>query len=58
MGVFSLVIVTMIFAIIRAAVTTSNVSNQMDPIWVELWTSLEMNVGEYLSGDTISAETP
>ncbi|KAF2868656.1 hypothetical protein BDV95DRAFT_609569 [Massariosphaeria phaeospora] len=47
MGVFSLVLVTIVFAIVRAAVTTtttSGVSNQMDPIWAELWTSLEMNI--------------
>lgn len=45
LGIFSLVVATIIFAIIRAAVTTSGVSNQMDPIWLELWTILEMNVG-------------
>ncbi|PSN71564.1 hypothetical protein BS50DRAFT_570891 [Corynespora cassiicola Philippines] len=42
--VFSLVVVTMIFAIVRATITTINVNAQMDPIWMYMWTNIELNV--------------
>lgn len=44
-AVFSLVIITMIFAIVRATVTTVGVKRQIDPLWMYLWTSIELNVG-------------
>ncbi|KAF2705459.1 hypothetical protein K504DRAFT_414361 [Pleomassaria siparia CBS 279.74] len=43
-GIFSLVLITIIFAIVRAAITTVGVTNQMDPIWMYLWTNIELNV--------------
>lgn len=42
---FSLVIITMTFAIVRATVTTVGVKRQIDPLWMYLWTSIELNVG-------------
>lgn len=44
-AVFSLVIITMIFALVRAIVTTVGVKRQIDPLWMYLWTSIELNVG-------------
>lgn len=35
----------MIFAIVRAIVTTARVKRQIDPIWMYLWTSIELNIG-------------
>lgn len=45
-AVFSLVIITMIFAVIRATITTIGVKRQIDPLWMYLWTSVELNIGE------------
>jgi|SRR5690242_853402 len=45
-AVFSLVIITMIFAVIRAAITTIGVKRQIDPLWMYLWTSVELNIGK------------
>lgn len=45
-AVFSLVMITIIFAIVRAAITTLGVRRQMDPTWFYLWTIVELNVGE------------
>lgn len=39
-------VITIIFAIVRAAITTVGVERQMDPIWMYLWTSIELNVGK------------
>lgn len=44
-AVLSLVIITMIFAIVRATVTTVGVKRQIDTLWMYLWTSIELNVG-------------
>jgi len=44
--VFSFVIVTIIFAIVRATVTTTGVKRQIDPIWMYMWSSIELNVGK------------
>ena len=43
--VFSLVIITMVIAIVRAALTTSRVSKQIDPTWMYMWSIIELNVG-------------
>lgn len=43
-GVFSLVLITIITAIVRATVTTTGVSKQMDVAWVLVWTSVEANI--------------
>ncbi|KAF2798004.1 hypothetical protein K505DRAFT_191595, partial [Melanomma pulvis-pyrius CBS 109.77] len=43
-GIFSLVVITIVFAIVRAAITTIGATNQMDPIWMYLWTNVELNV--------------
>ncbi|KAJ8113882.1 hypothetical protein OPT61_g4094 [Boeremia exigua] len=43
-AVFSLVIVTIIFAVVRATVTTIGVKRQIDPLWMYLWTSIELNI--------------
>jgi hypothetical protein len=45
-GIFSLVVFTIIFAVVRAILTTVHVGKQMDPIWMYLWTSIELNVGK------------
>ncbi|KAF1972671.1 hypothetical protein BU23DRAFT_155798 [Bimuria novae-zelandiae CBS 107.79] len=42
--IFSLVIVTMIFAIVRVALTTTGVSRQIDPTWMYMWSSVELNI--------------
>lgn len=47
-GIFSLVIFTIIFAIVRATITTVHANEQMDPIWMYLWTVIELNVGKAL----------
>ncbi|KAH7130796.1 hypothetical protein B0J11DRAFT_603180 [Dendryphion nanum] len=43
-GIFSLVVITITFAIVRAVITTVNVKNQMDPIWMYLWTNIELSI--------------
>lgn len=43
-GVFSLVLVTITFAIVRATVTTAGVQRQMDIPWVMVWSSAEANI--------------
>lgn len=45
-AIFSLVVFTMIFAIVRATITTVGVQKQIDPVWMYMWTSIELNVGE------------
>ena len=45
-GIFSLVVFTIIIAIVRATLTIIRVDQQMDPIWIYLWTSIELNVGK------------
>lgn len=49
LGIFSLVVITITFSIVRAAITTIGVENQMDPIWMYLWTNVELNVGKLIS---------
>ncbi|KAF2646944.1 hypothetical protein P280DRAFT_513085 [Massarina eburnea CBS 473.64] len=44
LGVFSLVIVTIVVAIVRATLATAGVTRQMDVPWVMVWTSLEANI--------------
>ncbi|KAH7074562.1 hypothetical protein BKA63DRAFT_566231 [Paraphoma chrysanthemicola] len=46
--IFSLVIITILFAVLRATLTTVGVKQQIDPIWVYMWTSIELNVGKTL----------
>lgn len=55
--VFSLVIVTMIFAIIRGTITTVGVKRQIDPLWMYLWTSIELNVGTKSPSEEITGLT-
>ncbi|KAJ4293391.1 hypothetical protein N0V90_008674 [Kalmusia sp. IMI 367209] len=43
-GVFSLVLVTITFAIVRATVSTVGVTKQMDSPWVLVWSSAEANI--------------
>jgi hypothetical protein len=45
-AIFSLVVITMIFAILRAALTTVGVKYQMPPVTMYMWTNIELNVGE------------
>lgn len=45
-AIFSLVVLTIIFAIVRATITTIGVKKQMDPTWVYMWTSIELNIGK------------
>lgn len=44
-AVFSLVIITMIFAVVRATVTIVGAKRQIDLLWIYLWTSIELNIG-------------
>ena len=43
-GVFSLVLVTITFAIVRATLSTVGVTKQMDTPWVLVWSSAEANI--------------
>lgn len=45
-GIFSLVIITMIFAIVRTAVISS-LTRQPDTSWSYMWSSIEQNVGMF-----------
>lgn len=42
--IFSLVILTIIFAVVRATITTIGVRRQIDPMWMYMWTSIELNI--------------
>lgn len=44
-GVFSLVVITMVFAIIRTALVGSSNKTQPDASWVYLWNAIEASVG-------------
>lgn len=43
-GVVSLVLVTITFAVVRAAVSTVGVTKQMDSPWVLVWSAAEANI--------------
>ncbi|KAJ4346702.1 uncharacterized protein N0V89_010634 [Didymosphaeria variabile] len=43
-GVFSLVLITITFAIVRAALSTIGVTKQMDSPWVLIWSGAESNI--------------
>ena len=46
MGVFSLVLITMAFAITRVTVTCEY-SGQYEVSWMYMWTSIEQNIGAF-----------
>lgn len=45
-GIFSLVIIVMIFAIIRVAVVSSSESSMKSVSWVVMWSAVENCVGK------------
>ena len=45
-GIFSLVVITMIFAIIRTALVGSNNNTRPDPTWLYLWNVIEASIGK------------
>ena len=47
-GIFSLTVIVMVFAIIRVVVV-NKFSKQADITWLYFWTNLEMSVGKYLA---------
>lgn len=47
-GIFSLVVITMIFAIVRTAVVGSNNTTQPDSSWLYMWSAIEASVGRWL----------
>lgn len=49
-GLFSLVIITMVFAIVRVVVVTDATSRQPDTSWLYLWSSIEQAVGTSTPG--------
>ena len=56
-GIFSLTVVTMMFAIIRVAVVTRQTRTTPDSTWLYLWSTIEPPVGKsYLdfSGDAFT----
>ena len=55
--VFSLVIITMVFAIIRATLTTSGVREQIDPTWMYMWSSIELNIGKTIESTPVHPAT-
>lgn len=44
-GIFSLTVITMIFAIVRIAVITSQSRATLDQSWLYLWSAIEASVG-------------
>jgi hypothetical protein len=46
--IFLIVVITMIFAIVRAVFMTRGVSKQIDPIWMYMWSSVKLNIGMHL----------
>ena len=48
-GIFSLVVITMIFAIVRTAVvTSSDKSHSPDSSWLYMWSAIEVSVGQWI----------
>lgn len=44
-GIFSLVIITMIFAIVRTALVGSSNTTQPDSSWLYMWSAIEASIG-------------
>ncbi len=51
-GIFSLVVITMIFAIVRTAVVSSS-NTQIDTSWLFMWSAIEASVGRWCPCYTI-----
>lgn len=47
-GIFSLVVITMIFAIVRTAVVGSTNTTQPDSSWLYMWSAIEASVGRWI----------
>lgn len=48
-GIFSLVVITMIFAIVRTAVVSSSkTSHSPDSSWLYMWSAIEVSVGQWI----------
>lgn len=46
-GIFSLVVITMIFAIVRTAVVGSSNTTLLDSSWLFMWSAIEASVGRW-----------
>ena len=44
-GIFSLVIITMVFAIVRNALVGSSNTHQHDSSWFYMWSAIEASIG-------------
>ena len=44
-GIFSLVIITMVFAIVRTALVGSSNTTQPDSSWLYMWSAIEASIG-------------
>ena len=44
-GIFSLVVITMVFAIVRTALVGSSNTTQPDSSWLYMWSAIEASVG-------------
>jgi len=44
-GIFSLVVITMVFAIVRTALVGSSNSTQPDSSWLYMWSAIEAFIG-------------
>ena len=44
-GIFSLVIITMVFAIVRASLVGSTDQTQIDSSWLYMWSAIEASIG-------------
>ena len=47
-GIFSLVIITIIFAIVRTAVVSSSETRLPDSSWLYMWSAIETSVGKWI----------
>lgn len=56
LGIFSLVIITMIFAIVRVSVISA-LSGQPDTTWLYFWSTIEQCVGKTSQIDIVQAAT-
>ena len=44
-GIFSLVVITMVFAIVRTALVGSSNTTQPDSSWLYMWSAIEASIG-------------
>lgn len=54
MFIFSLVIITVVFSILRTS-TVASLTRQPDPSWLYMWSAIEATVGKFLQVDLFFA---